>query len=240
VTRRHGIACWPVALALAGCMARSGEPPSDAALAAARSLMVERDLRGRGIGDERVLGAMGRVPRHRFVPPELQGSAYADQALPIGHEQTISQPYIVALMTELLDLPATARVLEVGTGSGYQAAVLAEMGAEVYSIEIVAPLAESARQLLAALGYKRVQVRAGDGYFGWPDAAPFDAVIVTAAAPTVPPALVAQLKEGGVMVLPAGSGERQYLMRGRKVGGAVDFERVEAVRFVPMTGEVER
>src|SRR5262245_42108061 len=162
-----------------------------------RDRMVATQLEARGIKDARVLAAMRTVPRHEFVPDALAGSAYADSALPIGHAQTISQPYIVALMTELARLGPTSTVLEVGTGSGYQAAVLAEVAKAVYSIEIVEPLARRAEATLARLGYGRVHVRAGDGYRGWPEAAPFDAILVTAAPDQVPAPLIAQLAPGG-------------------------------------------
>ncbi len=236
--RRYGLG-WVVLTAVAaGCAAHSGRELSASDFANARKQMVERDLRGRGLRDERLLDAMGRVPRELFVPPRLRARAYDDSPLPIDREQTISQPFIVALMTEVLKLPPHARVLEVGTGSGYQAAVLAEMGAEVYSIEIIPELAEQARQRLAALGYDKVHVRAGDGYHGWPEEAPFDAVIITAAIPVVPLQLVRQLKEGGVMVFPQGSGPEQDLIRGRKGPVGLRMESLGAVRFVPMTGAV--
>lgn len=207
-----------------------------------RKKMVERQLKGpgRNIRDPRVLKAMGKVPRHEFVPEGQRRWAYADGPLPIGHGQTISQPYIVAFMTEKLEPKPTDRVLEIGTGSGYQAAVLAELVKEVCSIEIVAPLAERARETLDRLGYENVEVRAGDGYKGWPDKAPFDAVIVTCAPDHVPAPLVEQLKEGGRMMIPVGADggvQRLYLLE--KEGGKVKREAVLPVRFVPMTGEAE-
>jgi protein-L-isoaspartate(D-aspartate) O-methyltransferase len=180
---------------------------------------------------------MREVPRHEFVPAELVEEAYADHPLPIGHAQTISQPYVVAFMTEALGLQGGERVLEVGTGSGYQAAVLAEIAAEVYTIEIVAALGEQARERLARLGYDNVRVRVGDGYAGWPEAAPFDAVIVTAAAPRIPEPLKQQLREGGRMILPVGD-ELQELVVLTRRGEAWHEEAVLPVRFVPMTGEV--
>ena len=185
-----------------------------------------------------VLAALGRVQRHRFVDAAMQYAAYDNRPLPIGQDQTISQPYIVALMTDLLHLPPHAAVLEVGTGSGYQAAVLAELGARVYSIEIVAPLAQHAQQTLQQLGYDSVEVRAGDGYAGWPEHAPFDAVIVTAGARHVPPALFEQLKPGGRMVIPVGEPYRvQELWLIEKTADGGEARRVVTeVRFVPLTG----
>jgi len=186
------------------------------------------------IGHTGVLKAMSRVPRHEFVPVAERDSAYDDMPLPIGHEQTISQPYIVALMTELLDPRPTDRVLEVGTGSGYQAAVLAGLVAEVYSVERVPALADRAAADLARLGYANVHVRHGDGHAGWPEAAPFDAIIVTCAPEAVPPALPAQLKEGGRMVIPVGPCGDQELVLLHKIHGVLKHRSVLPVRFVPM------
>ena len=201
----------------------------------ARQAMVARQLQRRDITDPRVLIAMGTVPRHRFVPEALASRAYGDYPLPIGEDQTISQPYIVALMTQWAEVRPGDRVLEVGTGSGYQAAVLAELTDQVWSIELLPELARQAAVRLQELGYGRVRVRCGDGYQGWPEAAPFDAILVTAAAPLVPPALAAQLKEGGRLVIPLGSpGEPQTLMRYRKVQGKLVEEASLAVRFVPL------
>jgi protein-L-isoaspartate(D-aspartate) O-methyltransferase len=203
-----------------------------------REAMVSGQLAARGIHDPAVLAAMRRVPRHEFVPSEMRGLAYTDGPLPIGEGQTISQPYIVALMTESAAIHKGSRVLEVGTGSGYQAAVLAELGADVYSIEIVAPLARRAEETLKRLGY-RVHVRTGDGYRGWPEAAPFDAVLVTAAPSHVPAPLQNQLKPEGRLVIPVG--ERfQELMVIRRSGGRFQEMRIAPVRFVPMTGEAQR
>jgi len=210
-----------------------------AQLADARARLVD-SLRAEGITDAHVLTALARVPRHEFVRPEDRGRAYADQALPIGGGQTISQPYIVALMTELLELGGGERVLEVGTGSGYQAAVLALLARDVYSIDIDTTLATAARQRLRRLGYDNVQVRAGDGFYGWQEAAPFDAIVVTAAAPKIPESLVAQLKSGGRLVIPLGEEQRQTLVRARKYDGELKVERVIEVRFVPMTGMVRK
>jgi len=211
----------------------------EAALARAREAMVRDTIAARGVKDGRTLAAMRQVPRHLFVPPALASQAYADYPLPIGHAQTISQPYIVAFMTEALGLEGGEKVLEVGTGSGYQAAVLAEIAAKVYTIEIVPELAEEARQRLARLGYDNVEVRAGDGYVGWPEAAPFDGILVTAAAPRVPQPLKEQLRDGGRLVLPVGD-EYQELVVITRRGDAFEERRVLSVRFVPMTGEVRR
>jgi len=202
----------------------------------AREAMVAGQLESRGIGDRWVLDAMRDVPRHLFVPAHHHSRAYADQPLPIGRGQTISQPYIVALMTELAEVRPGDRVLEIGTGSGYQAAVLAAITDEVYSIEIIPELAAEAGARLAAAGYE-VEVRAGDGYLGWPEAAPFDAILVTAAAPRVPQPLLDQLAEGGRLVIPVGEGFQQLEVY-RKQGGAVERQPVLPVRFVPMVGQV--
>jgi len=215
------------------------EPPSERELERARSEMVDRQLKGRDIVDRRVLETMRRVPRHRFVPPELVGEAYSDGPLAIGEGQTISQPYIVALMSQLAQVSSSERVLEVGTGSGYQAAILAELAGEVYTIEILAGLAESARRTLEQLGYDNIHFRVGDGYRGWPEAAPFDAIVVTAAPDHVPQPLVDQLRLGGVMVIPVGSWS-QDLLRITKTEKGVQREQITPVRFVPMTGEAEK
>ena len=204
---------------------------------AARQQMVEGQLRQRDIRDERVLQAMATVPRHLFVPPAQRSQAYDDGPLPIGQEQTISQPYIVALMTESLRLKGTETVLEIGTGSGYQAAVLSGLAKKVYSIEIIPELAGTARARLAALGYKNVEVIVGDGNLGWPQGSPYDAIIVTAAAPQIPPALIEQLAEGGRMVLPVEVGNEQHLLRLQKVDGKITQEDLGLVRFVPLVGD---
>jgi protein-L-isoaspartate(D-aspartate) O-methyltransferase len=201
----------------------------------ARQAMVARQLQRRDITDPRVLVAMGKVPRHRFVPPGLASYAYGDYPLPIGEGQTISQPYIVALMTQWAEVHPGDKVLEVGTGSGYQAAVLAELTDQVFSIEIRPELARQAAARLKDLGYTRVRVTSGDGYQGWPAAAPFDAILVTAAAPRVPPALEAQLKEGGRLVIPLGpSYGAQTLVRWRKIQGKLVEEATLPVRFVSL------
>ncbi len=192
---------------------------------------------GRAIFSAQVMQAMTKVPRHRFVPAALQALAYANRPLPIGHGQTISQPYIVALMTELLDTKRADTVLEIGTGSGYQAAVLAELVDQVYSIEIIEPVGKHAAALLRQLGYSNITARIGDGYNGWPERAPFDAIIVTAAALQVPPALIAQLKPGGRMVIPVGAdGEVQFLhVMVKQTDGSIATQRSLPVRFVPLT-----
>ena len=197
------------------------------------------DHLGRPALDARVLEAMARVPRHEFVPAGLVDVAYRNRPLPIGHGQTISQPYIVAIMTDLLGLEPGQRVLEIGTGSGYQAAVLAEFGALVWSIEIVPALAEQAAERLPRLGYDEVETRQGDGYYGWPEEAPFDAIIVTAAASHVPPPLLQQLKPGARMIIPVGSpfSTQQLLLVTRDENEQVRTRQVLPVRFVPLTGD---
>jgi protein-L-isoaspartate(D-aspartate) O-methyltransferase len=211
----------------------------DADFARAREAMVAQQIESRGIRDAATLAAMRKVERHRFVPEAQRAQAYDDHPLPIGHGQTISQPYIVAFMTEAAGLEAGETVLEIGTGSGYQAAVLAEIAARVYSIEIVAPLAEASAALLKRLGYANVSVRAGDGYLGWPEAAPFDAILVTAAAPRIPEPLKQQLKDGGRMVLPLGDDWQELVVVTRR-GERFEERRVLPVRFVPMTGKVRQ
>lgn len=207
--------------------------PGDAARA--RADMVERQLRGRGIADDRVLAAMGRVPRERFVPESLAHLAYEDGALPIGYRQTISQPFVVATICELLDLDGDECVLDVGTGSGYQAAVLAELAAKVVTIERIPQLAEAAR--LALEGYSNVEVRVGDGSLGVPDRAPFDAIAVAAAAPDIPPALVSQLVVGGRLVVPRGTRSGQELVLVVRTPKGARAERSIPVRFVPLVGD---
>jgi protein-L-isoaspartate(D-aspartate) O-methyltransferase len=202
----------------------------------ARAEMVTTQLRGRDITDPRVLEAMGRVERHRFVPDALRTEAYDDHPLPIGHGQTISQPYIVAFMTQALRVEPQHRVLEIGSGSGYQAAILAELAKEVYTIEIVAPLGESAAKTLKALGYANVQVRVGNGYLGWPEAAPFDRIIVTAAPDDVPAALVEQLRVGGIIAVPVGVGDQELRIL-RRTDTGLETITTLPVRFVPMVGK---
>ena len=216
---------------------RSEESGTDEArYAAPRDRMVTEQIQRRDVVDRRVLAAMRKVPRHRFVPEELRSEAYDDHPLPIGEGQTISQPYIVGIMSELLQLRGGERVLEVGTGSGYQAAVLAELAREVYSIEILGPLARRAVITLRELGYGGVVVRAGDGYLGWPEAAPFDAVIVTAAPDHIPQPLVDQLKIGGRLVIPVGEYYQELLQCVRTPKGLA-CKSIIPVRFVPLTGE---
>jgi protein-L-isoaspartate(D-aspartate) O-methyltransferase len=203
--------------------------------AAARRRMVGDQLQTRGITDPRVLAALGRVPRHLFVPSDLASLAYGDHPLPIGQDQTISQPYIVALMSQWAEVKPGDKVLEVGTGSGYQAAVLAELTGQVFTIELKPELARTAAARLQRLGYTQVRGKTGDGYLGWPEEAPFDAILVTAAAPTVPPALATQLKEGGRLVIPLGEpGGVQTLVRLRNVKGELKEEERLPVRFVPL------
>jgi len=204
---------------------------------ALRAAMAQNQLRAGGIRNPRVLEAMAKVPRHQFVPPLLLPDAYEDEALPIGHGQTISQPYVVAFMTEKLEPKSADRVLEIGTGSGYQAAVLAELVQEVFSVEIIKELAEEAGRALNHLGYQNVRIKCGDGYLGWPEHAPFDSVIVTCAPDHVPQPLIDQLKEGGRMIIPVGEGYDQKLFLLEKKGGVVRQTAVLPVRFVPMTGE---
>jgi protein-L-isoaspartate(D-aspartate) O-methyltransferase len=206
-------------------------------LAYARARMVQQTIRNRGVNDPRVLAAMTSVLRHCFVRERDLSLAYADHPLDIGYGQTISQPYIVALMTELLALEPDAKVLEVGTGSGYQAAILGELVDEVYTVEIVEPLAASAAERLAALGYEDVTVRQADGYYGWEEYAPYDAIIVTAAPDHVPPSLVSQLKDGGRLVIPVGpQGGFQVLWQITRQGQQVEAKEIAGVSFVPLTG----
>ncbi|HHL40642.1 MAG TPA: protein-L-isoaspartate(D-aspartate) O-methyltransferase [Deltaproteobacteria bacterium] len=228
------------ALALLGLLCGAGAQGADP-YEKVRALMVERQIEARGIKDRRVLEAMATVPRHEFVPETYRDEAYADHPLPIGEGQTISQPYVVALMTELLDLKGGEKVLEIGTGSGYQAAVLAAVTERVYTMEIRAALAKEAAARLERLGYRQVRTRLGDGYYGWPEEAPFDAIIVTAAANHVPPPLLAQLKEGGRLVIPIGSTRYyQTLTRITRVEGEFEVEHVTSVMFVPMVGAAQK
>jgi len=205
-----------------------------------RYQMVERQIQWRGIKDTLVLKAMRNVPRHLFVPDYIQDQAYMDSPLPIGEGQTISQPYIVAFMTEALQLKGGEKVLEIGTGSGYQAAVLAEIARQVYTIEIVPSLGLRAQQLLKKLGYKNIYVTIGDGYQGLPEQAPFDAVIVTAAPGHIPQPLADQLKKGGRMIIPVGDFHQELMLITKKPDGTVKKQSVLPVRFVPMTGEAQK
>ena len=218
--------------------ARHDHPDS---FAPARRLMIERDLRGRGIKDARVLAAMAAVPRHLFVSEALRESAYDDRPLATEAGQTISQPYMVAFMTELLELKTSDTVLEIGTGSGYQTAILAELAAAVYSVEIVPSLKKRADKVLDALGYKNIETRLGDGFFGWAEHAPFDAILLTAAAAKIPEPLWRQLREDGRLVMPLGEQRRaQKLIRVRKSAGKQVVEEFSDVLFVPLRGAIEK
>jgi protein-L-isoaspartate(D-aspartate) O-methyltransferase len=201
-----------------------------------RYRMVDEQVRARGVEDPAVLRAMRKVPRHRFVPEQMRRLAYADRPLPIGLEQTISQPFIVAFMTQAAGVSKNGKVLEIGTGSGYQAAVLGELAREVYTVEIIPELAEGARRVLEGLGYKNVFTKAGNGYLGWPEQAPFDAIVVTAAPDEIPQALVDQLAVGGRMVIPVGTKNQEMVVveKGRR---GVTKRKTIPVRFVPMTGK---
>jgi protein-L-isoaspartate(D-aspartate) O-methyltransferase len=237
VTMARLIALILLAIACSGNGVQQGG--GDAAWSAARRRMVEEQLKGRDIRDERVLDAMRRVPRHRFVPTDVRDQAYGDHPLPIGHAQTISQPYIVAFMTEALDVRPTHKVLEIGTGSGYQAAVLAELAREVHTIEIIEPLGTAASRTLSELGYKNIHTRVGNGYLGWPEAAPFDRIMVTAAPPEVPPALIEQLTTDGVIAIPVGTAIQELRVLRRTKDGLTLLKTLP-VRFVPMTGKPGR
>jgi len=201
-----------------------------------RRRMVNEQIIPRGVKDERVLAAMRKVPRHEFLPEAIRGMAYGDHALPLGEGQTISQPYMVALMTELLELQDTERVLEIGTGSGYQAAVLAELCGKVYTVERVKILAERARATLDRLGYNSVAIKVYDGTYGWKDMAPFDAIMVTAGAPDIPAPLVEQLREGGRMVIPVGERYGQMLIKAVKTAGGIITLKSIPCLFVPLIG----
>jgi protein-L-isoaspartate(D-aspartate) O-methyltransferase len=222
------------AVAAGGCGQKA---PSAVDFVARRQQMIEQQLKPRGINDERVLAAMARVPREEFVPADERGDAYEDGPLPIGYDQTISQPYIVAFMTEQLRLKPSDRLLEIGSGSGYQAAVLAELVADTYTIEIIEPLAKTAEATLQRLGYKNVHLKVGDGYQGWQEEAPFDAIIVTCAPENVPQPLMDQLKEGGRMVIPVGERFAQQLYLLEKKNGKLKESATLPVRFVPMLRE---
>lgn len=211
--------------------------PSEDAFDARRRAMVEEQIAACGISDPATLDAMRTVPRHEFVPPDLCGAAYEDRPLPIGYGQTISQPYIVAFMTEAIRPRNGEKILEIGAGSGYQAAVLAHSGAEVFTVEIIAPLAALADGNLRRLGIANVQVRHGDGHHGWLEHAPFDAIVVTCAPDNIPPDLVAQLRDGGRMIIPVGDATSQQLVFLRKNDGHIEKQSVLSVRFVPMTGK---
>jgi protein-L-isoaspartate(D-aspartate) O-methyltransferase len=221
--------------AVSGCIAE----PGDGSYSVARERMVANQIEARGIVDQRVLASMRKVERHLFVPEQFRRQAYTDGPLPIGEGQTISQPYIVAIMTELLNLQGQERVLEIGTGSGYQAAILGELCKEVYTIEIIEPLGRRASRLLDSLGYKNISVKIGDGYAGWPEKSPFDAIMLTAAPPKIPQPLLDQLAEGGRLVAPVGD-DYQTLQLVTKTKGVLKYEDIIPVRFVPMTGEAQK
>ena len=225
--------------ALSWACAASPAPTNAEQLAAQREAMVAAQIEGRGVRDSAVLAAMRRVPRHLFVPQALRDHAYEDRPLPIGLDQTISQPYIVALMTELCRPRSGMKVLEVGTGSGYQAAVLAEIVGTVHTIEILPDLGRSAAAALRELGYRNVEVHVGDGFEGWPQAAPYDAIVVTAAPSAIPPPLLDQLAVGGRLVIPVGSAEQELLVVTKTERG-LERESVIPVRFVPMTGRAQQ
>ncbi len=235
VELRKALYLFPILILLSAVSA-----PSEDIYGKRRQAMLEQDIKARGIKDGKVIWVMGRVPRHLFVDEHLRAKAYEDYPLPIGEGQTISQPYVVALMTEALRLRPTDRVLEIGAGSGYQAAVLAEIVKEVYTIEIRKGLAEKAERRLKDLGYKNVKVKYGDGYFGWEEYAPFDAIIITASANYIPPPLIRQLKEGGRLIIPLGSTVYyQTLTLATKERGELNLEQIAPVAFVPMIGEVQ-
>jgi len=212
-------------------------PPAEVDLSARRGEMVERQLRKRGIRDERVLAAMLSVPRHEFVPAEFAAEAYSDRPLPIGHGQTISQPFMVAAMTEALQLSGGERVLEIGAGSGYQAAVLSLLAREVHTVEMHEELAVDSAKRLQRLGYANVQAHVGDGTLGWPEEAPFDAIVVTAAAPEIPPPLPAQLTNGGRLVIPVGTADEQRLLFAEKRNTVLSARPLYHCRFVPLLGQ---
>jgi protein-L-isoaspartate(D-aspartate) O-methyltransferase len=236
--------CSSVALLLSSCSATTGQAPqTEEQFTRAREEMVRTQIAARPwadaapvVRDRRVLDAMRRVPRHKFVPPELAGRAYGDHPLPIGHRQTISQPYIVGIMTDLAKPQPHHRALEIGTGSGYQAAVLSELVAEVYTIELLEPLGVAARDRLQQLGYKNITVRIGDGYQGWPEKAPFDVILVTAGAPFIPPALLEQLAPGGRMVIPVDDARFEQVLKlvVKEKDGTLRTEDIMGVRFVPL------
>lgn len=244
--RRFCMVCFAgyVAYILAGCTHTQDQPPAQAqtqeeAYTVMRQQMIDEQIKGRGVTDPRVLEALEAVPRHQFVPEAYRDQAYEDTPLPIGEDQTISQPYIVGLMSTLLELKPTDKVLEIGTGSGYQAAVLSHLADSVYTIEIIPALGERARRVLAELGYHNVHVRIGDGYLGWPEEAPFNAIIVTAAPPRVPEPLIEQLAIGGRMVIPVGDFDQDLRVLVKTETG-IETRSIIPVRFVPMTGEAQK
>ncbi len=223
-----------ISILLPSCLLSKSDP-----YAILRKKMVETQIKARGIKDEKVINAMLKVERHLFVPPQYRKYAYEDTPLPIGEGQTISQPYIVALMTELLELKGNEKVLEIGTGSGYQAAILAEIAREVYTIEIIESLAKSAEERLKKLGYKNIKVKCGDGFLGWKEYAPFDRIIVTCAPSSIPPPLLEQLAEGGKMVIPVGDYFQELKLVEKKKGKVIE-KTIIPVRFVPMIRKKEK
>jgi protein-L-isoaspartate(D-aspartate) O-methyltransferase len=252
--RRRGSAILLIILAIAALILLERYLPQNepGALSAAavspdehrqrRLRMVRTQIAARGVSDKNVLAAMRKVPRHEFVPPNLRGDAYSDWPLPIGYGQTISQPYIVAVMTELLEPKSTSRILEIGTGSGYQAAVLAEIVKEVWTIEIIKALGNRGKKILAEKYPEKVKVKIGDGYYGWKEGAPYDGIIVTCAANNIPPPLLKQLKEGGRMVIPVKGAfyTQNLLLVEKKEGGKIITRNIFGVRFVDMTGAIQK
>lgn len=228
-----GVVCAFAAVGVAGQPSAQNDP-----FAAQRTAMVEEQIRGRGIEEPKLLNALRTVPRHEFVPDSLRDDAYGDEAVQIGSGQTVSQPYLVALMADLLELDGDEKLLEIGTGSGYTTAVLARLARRVYSIEIIDDLAERAQGVLDELGYGNVEVRVGDGYRGWPEEAPFDGILVSAAPEEVPPPLIEQLKVNGILVAPVG-GPLQDLVVLRKTPDGLERRQVDVVRFVPMVGRAQ-
>lgn len=238
---KHIIQITFLSILVVGCDVQTGASPGESggsstgqSYSVARNQMVEQQIKARGVSDEKVINAMFKVERHRFVPQRLRSYAYQDRPLPIGEGQTISQPYIVAFMTEILGLSKGDKILEIGTGSGYQAAILGEISEHVFTIEINEILGKRAQALLADLGYSQVAVKVGDGYQGWAEHAPFDAIIVTAAPSQIPQALKDQLKAGGRMIIPVGEAHDQKLVYLKKVGGDLEQVNIFPVRFVPL------
>ncbi len=235
------VACLSIGMAMVVWNTSKGdEPEASDPFVSARNRMVQRHLVERGIKDKRVLEAFRTVPRHRFLPPDTSRQAYDDESIPIGEGQTITAPFDVAFMTEVLDPKPTDRIYEVGTGSGYQAAILSRLVKEVYSVEIHEPLGKRAAQVLRDLGYTNVKTRVGDGYAGWPEAAPFDAIIVTCAPRAVPPPLVEQLKEGGRLAIPLGDRFHQTVHLMVKRDGKLIDRELRPTLFVPMTGRAQK
>ncbi|HEX6175238.1 MAG TPA: protein-L-isoaspartate(D-aspartate) O-methyltransferase [Candidatus Binatia bacterium] len=236
-----GLLILPFTFLVLGAQDLAGGEDPETFFSEARRTMIERDIAARGIKDQRLLQVMGTLPRHLFVPQEMRSFAYQDRPLPIGAGQTISQPYIVAFMTELLELEGRERVLEIGTGSGYQTAVLAALAEQVFSVEILPDLSARAQKLLKQLSIQNIKLKVGNGFHGWAEEAPFDAIMITAAAPKIPPPLWNQLSDGGVLIMPLGTaGRTQQLIRARKISGRQVIEEHSAVIFVPMTGGTQQ